>query len=81
MQRPWNPLCEVAPRNRPDSAPLKRYIQRELETRIGRAIVGGDILDAAKIVVDVKDSRLDVTHQNPERAEPDTAETPADAAR
>jgi len=45
--------------------PLKRFLQRELETRIGRAIVGGDILDGAKIIVDVENGRLKVTHENP----------------
>jgi ATP-dependent Clp protease ATP-binding subunit ClpB len=33
--------------------PLRRFIQREVETRIGRALVAGDILDGATIVVDV----------------------------
>ena len=32
--------------------PLRRFIQHELETRIGRAIIGGDVPDGARIVVD-----------------------------
>ncbi|HWF73111.1 MAG TPA: ATP-dependent chaperone ClpB [Solirubrobacteraceae bacterium] len=32
--------------------PLRRYIQREIETRIGRALIAGDIGEGATIVVD-----------------------------
>ena len=49
--------------------PLKRFLQRELETRIGRALIGGDILDGARIRVDLQDGGLVVTHQNPEPIE------------
>ncbi len=45
--------------------PLKRYLQRELETRIGRALIAGDILEGATIHVDVEDGELVVTHTNP----------------
>jgi len=48
--------------------PLKRFLQRELETRIGRALIGGDILDGAKITVDLQDGNLVVAHENPEPA-------------
>jgi ATP-dependent Clp protease ATP-binding subunit ClpB len=40
--------------------PLKRYLQRELETRIGRAIVGGELVDGSKIRVDSSDGQLQV---------------------
>ena len=40
--------------------PLKRYLQRELETRIGRDIIAGQIADGSKIVVDVKNDQLEV---------------------
>ena len=40
--------------------PLKRYIQHELETRIGRAIVAGDLVDGTLIHVDVGDGALAV---------------------
>jgi ATP-dependent Clp protease ATP-binding subunit ClpB len=43
--------------------PLKRYLQHELETRIGRALIAGDIEDNSTILVDVKDSQLAVTHR------------------
>ena len=42
--------------------PLRRYIQRELETRIGRAVIKGDVLEGATITVDVRDGALTVTH-------------------
>ncbi len=40
--------------------PLKRYLQRELETRVGRMIVAGDIRDGSEVVVDVKDGGLEI---------------------
>ncbi|MBW2042751.1 MAG: ATP-dependent chaperone ClpB [Deltaproteobacteria bacterium] len=42
--------------------PLRRYIQRELETRIGRALVAGDIPEGAVITVDVQNDALTVSH-------------------
>jgi ATP-dependent Clp protease ATP-binding subunit ClpB len=42
--------------------PLKRYLQHELETRIGRALLSGDIREGSAILVDVKDGDLFVTH-------------------
>ncbi|MBC7359821.1 MAG: ATP-dependent chaperone ClpB [Desulfacinum sp.] len=45
--------------------PLKRFLQRELETRIGRALIAGDILEGAVIRVDLEDGQLVVTHTNP----------------
>ena len=47
--------------------PLKRFLQRELETRIGRALIGGDVRDGARIEVDVADGELVVQHENPKR--------------
>ena len=40
--------------------PLKRYMQRQLETRIGRAIVAGEIADGATVTVSVKNGELAV---------------------
>ncbi|MBW2029098.1 MAG: ATP-dependent chaperone ClpB [Deltaproteobacteria bacterium] len=55
--------------------PLRRYIQRELETRIGRALIQGDVLEGATIRVDVEQGELVVTHINPEDvASPDLEE-------
>ena len=42
--------------------PLRRYIQRELETRIARALIAGDVPEGAIIKVDLKDDRLDVSY-------------------
>ncbi len=41
--------------------PLKRYMQRELETKIGRAILGGEALDGSTIMVEVVDEVLSVS--------------------
>jgi ATP-dependent Clp protease ATP-binding subunit ClpB len=38
--------------------PLKRLIQRTLETRIGRALLSGDIPDSSVIRVDVEDNQI-----------------------
>ncbi len=46
--------------------PLKRYLQHQLETRIGRALVSGDIRDGATITVDAEGGELSVSHVNPE---------------
>ena len=43
---------------------------RELETRIGRALIGGDILDGARITVDLKEGKLAVCHENPGSEQP-----------
>ena len=48
--------------------PLKRYLQRELETRIGRALVSGEIHDGATVEVSVHDGKLVVHTRNPEAA-------------
>ena len=38
--------------------PLRRYIQREVETRIGRALIAGEIRDDTTITVDASDDEL-----------------------
>jgi ATP-dependent Clp protease ATP-binding subunit ClpB len=45
--------------------PLKRFMQRELETRIGRAIIAGEIIDGTTITVTVSDDGLEVDSQAP----------------
>ena len=40
--------------------PLKRYLQRQLETRIGRAMVAGEVPDGSRITVSVRDGALAV---------------------
>ena len=46
--------------------PLKRYLQREVETRIGRALLSGDIPDGGSIHIDVRNGELVVTHSEVE---------------
>jgi ATP-dependent Clp protease ATP-binding subunit ClpB len=45
--------------------PLRRYLQREVETRIARTLLSGDILDGATVTVDVSGDDLAVTWQQP----------------
>jgi ATP-dependent Clp protease ATP-binding subunit ClpB len=45
--------------------PLRRFIAHEVETRIGRALLGGEVLDGATIRVDVQHDELVVTYENP----------------
>ncbi len=42
--------------------PLRRFIAREVETRIGRALLTGDIQDDATIEVELSDRQLTVAH-------------------
>jgi ATP-dependent Clp protease ATP-binding subunit ClpB len=46
--------------------PLRRFIQREVETRIGRALLAGQIEDGATIVVDAEDRELIITWRGPD---------------
>jgi ATP-dependent Clp protease ATP-binding subunit ClpB len=46
--------------------PLRRFISHELETRIGRALIGGEVDDGAVIVIDVSEGDLVVEFRNPE---------------
>ncbi len=40
--------------------PLKRYLQREVETRLGRALIGGDIGPGDRVVIDVEGGSLSI---------------------
>lgn len=40
--------------------PLKRYLQRELETRVARAIIGGDVLEGGTLKVELENGALSV---------------------
>jgi ATP-dependent Clp protease ATP-binding subunit ClpB len=46
--------------------PLRRFIAHEVETRIGRALLGGDVHDEATIRVELEDGELLVMYENPE---------------
>ena len=45
--------------------PLRRFLQSELETRLGRALIAGDALPGAAIEVDAVDGQLAVGIENP----------------
>jgi ATP-dependent Clp protease ATP-binding subunit ClpB len=66
--------CELIAREGYDpvygARPLRRFIQREVETRIGRALLSGEILDGATIEIDVADGELVVRWRNAGGAEP-----------
>jgi len=49
--------------------PLRRFISREVETRVARALVRGDLPEGAVIVVDVADGELTVRPVPPETPE------------
>jgi ATP-dependent Clp protease ATP-binding subunit ClpB len=45
--------------------PLRRFLQREVETRIGRALLSGEIQDGASIIVDAEGDELAIEWRNP----------------
>jgi len=49
--------------------PLRRFLQHELETRIGRALIAGDVMDGATIRVDVREGTLITAIDNPQPEE------------
>jgi ATP-dependent Clp protease ATP-binding subunit ClpB len=49
--------------------PLKRFVQHEVETRIGRALLSGEIRDGATIELDVEDGELTVRWHDTEEAD------------
>jgi ATP-dependent Clp protease ATP-binding subunit ClpB len=56
--------------------PLKRFLQRELETKLGRALVAGRIMDGSRVRVDLADGELTFAIENPslpEEMEPTTS--------
>ena len=40
--------------------PLKRYLQREVETRLSRQLLAGDILDGSALTLDIKNGNLEI---------------------
>lgn len=44
--------------------PLKRFLQRHVETLVGRTLIGGEILDGARIVIDIKEGKLVLDWKN-----------------
>jgi ATP-dependent Clp protease ATP-binding subunit ClpB len=45
--------------------PLRRFIAREVETRVARALLSGDVQDGAVIHISVEAGELQVTYENP----------------
>jgi ATP-dependent Clp protease ATP-binding subunit ClpB len=45
--------------------PLKRFLQHELETKIGRALIAGEVHEGAMLKVDVENGALHVAIENP----------------
>ncbi|MEM7682613.1 MAG: ATP-dependent chaperone ClpB [Planctomycetota bacterium] len=48
--------------------PLRRYLQREVETKVARALVAGDAPDGSRVVLGVGDGELVVKVHKPEAA-------------
>ena len=48
--------------------PLKRYVQRELETRIGRKLIAREIVDGSRVLVDVANGALRIETKAPATA-------------
>ena len=46
--------------------PLRRFIAHEVETRIGRALLDGDVHDSATIHIGLDKTGLTVTYNNPD---------------
>jgi ATP-dependent Clp protease ATP-binding subunit ClpB len=57
--------------------PLKRFIPREVETRIGRALLSGEIHDGSTILVDAEGEELVVSWRDTAVEEPEQAEAAA----
>jgi ATP-dependent Clp protease ATP-binding subunit ClpB len=49
--------------------PLRRFIAREVETRIGRALLRGDVPDGSVIRIDVSEGEIVVNHESPPTTE------------
>jgi ATP-dependent Clp protease ATP-binding subunit ClpB len=54
--------------------PLRRFIQRDVETKIGRALLTGELHDGATIILDAEGDELIVTWRNPETGDEAAAE-------
>jgi ATP-dependent Clp protease ATP-binding subunit ClpB len=60
--------------------PLKRFIQREVETRIGRALLSGEIGEGMAIIIDAQEGELTVRWRDADAEQPEAPEaipTPA----
>jgi ATP-dependent Clp protease ATP-binding subunit ClpB len=55
--------------------PLRRFIARQVETRIARALLGGDVLDGAVIHVELDADDIVITYENPTTVNGSTSST------
>jgi ATP-dependent Clp protease ATP-binding subunit ClpB len=60
--------------------PLRRYIQREIETRIARGLLSGEIVDGSQVTVDVGPAGLELHVDTPDRPREPERETATAAA-
>jgi ATP-dependent Clp protease ATP-binding subunit ClpB len=60
--------------------PLRRYIQREIETRIARGLLSGEIVDGSRVTVDVGPAGLELHIDPPGRPREPERETVTAAA-
>ncbi|HTG33766.1 MAG TPA: ATP-dependent chaperone ClpB [Thermoanaerobaculia bacterium] len=49
--------------------PLKRFLQHELESRIARSLIAGDVHDGSQLRVDMEGGQLAIAIENPKEAE------------
>jgi ATP-dependent Clp protease ATP-binding subunit ClpB len=49
--------------------PLRRFIAREVETRIGRALLSEEVRDGAAIMIDLREGELEVRYTAPSEGE------------
>ena len=50
--------------------PLRRYISHDIETRLGRALLSGDVTDGSRLIIDVVDGDLKVEVDHQQEAAP-----------
>jgi ATP-dependent Clp protease ATP-binding subunit ClpB len=50
--------------------PLRRFIARELETRIGRVLLADEVPDGSMILIGVRDGELEITYRPGAEAAP-----------
>lgn len=56
--------------------PLKRYLQKELETQLGRKIVAGDVGEGSRVTIDVHEEKLAFRIESTEPTEEDETTPP-----
>jgi hypothetical protein len=57
------PISRTSPRACAECSRLRRFIAREVETRIGRALLSGDVPEGSLIRIDVEEGDIVVSHE------------------